>query len=469
MRDRLRALMKKNTGFSQSRAMSDGGVSATRLALSNGTWSAVQQAAMMASNSIVGLLLIVVLPVHEFGSYTYATALSAFGLAVMSGGLASLGVKMIVNPTRSERATVAGLLLVRELLALLSIAVIAIIALSTSDAVSAAVALVAAASLLARAFDAPEIWYRAHMRTGVVAVRRLAVTLVMFGVRLIAIAFFQSLWVFIGLFVLEAVISSALVCVRYIRDRDTPGFGRPSFKVAAELMRSSWPLLVSGVANQANLRSDIIVVQAVLGASAVGVYSAAARMSELAFFIPVVFMNATLPLLLRTREEHGQSSTPYRRMLQRSYDTAFWLGVAVAVGAGGVGTFVISTFFSDAYSDSIELLWILVIACPFVFMAAVYSKWIIAEGILWASVLRHGLGALANISLNLALLPVIGVRAAAISTVVSYVTASYLACFVGRRSRAAGVQMTLAALAPIRYLRDLITRRRKTTNPRSTS
>jgi O-antigen/teichoic acid export membrane protein len=330
--------------------------------------------------------------------------------------------------------------------------VVALVALTSSDSVAAAAALVAAASLLARAFDSPEIWYRSHMQSRVVAVRRLIVTLLFFALRIVAILVYPDLWVFIALFVVEALSGSALVFLRYLRDPGTPGLSRPSLSLAWKLIRQSWPLLVSGVANQANLRSDVIVIQAVLGASAVGVYSAAARMSELAFFIPVVFMNATLPLLLKARNGAGSSPGVYRSALQRSYDYAFWLGVLVAAVTGGVGTFIITTFFSGAYSQSVGLLWILVIACPFVFMAAVYSKWIIAEGYLWASVTRHGIGAAANIGLNISLLPVFGIEAAAISTVCSYIVASYIACFIGRRSRVAGVQMTLALIAPGRLI-----------------
>lgn len=433
-----------------------------RAAASNGFWSAVQQTATMASNSIVGLLLVLVLPVGEFGAYTYATALAAFGMAVMSGGLANLGVKMVLEHDRgsaAERSTVTGLLIARELLGVLSVAMIAAVAMTSSDHTSAAAALAAGLSLLARGFDSPEIWYRAHMQTRVVAVRRLLVTVVFFAVRLGAILLVSDLWVFVWLFVAEAVVASAWIFIRYLRDPATPGVTRPSLLVATGLVRKSWPLLLSGIANQANLRSDVVVVQAVLGASAVGVYAAAARMSELAFFIPVVFMNATLPLLLKVRNDKNASPGAYHSMLQKSYDVAFWLGVAVAVSAGAVGTFVITVFFSDTYSVSVGLLWILVIACPFVFMAAVYSKWIIAEGFLWASVVRHGLGAVVNIALNLVLLPIVGIQAAALSTVVSYIVASYLACFIGGRSRMAGVQMTLAIAAPARLLARALSRR----------
>lgn len=445
--------MRRSTGDDE-KGPSDGkaGPSDGKLAVSNGSWGALQQGAAMGANSVIGLLLVVALPVEQFGAYSYATALSAVGVAVMSGGLASLGVKMLLDPSREARATMTGLLVVREVLALVSVGLIALIGLTSSDDISAAAALLAASSLVARAFDAPELWYRAAMRTKVVAWRRLSVTIVFFAGRLVSIFFFQDLWIFIALFIAEAVVSSGAIFVKFLADRSAPGFGRVSPRASLGLVRESWPLLISGIANQANLRSDVIVIQAVLGASAVGVYSAAARMSELAFFIPVVFMNATLPLLLKTRRVEGSGSAAYRSALQRSYDGAFWLGVVVAVGAALAGTFVIRTFFSQTYGPSVPILWILVIACPFVFMAAVYSKWIIAEGILWASVVRHTVGAMANIGLNLALLPIIGIQAAAISTVSSYIVASYLSCFLGRRSRQAGVQMTIAMVAPARYL-----------------
>lgn len=406
----------------------------------------------MAANSVIGLLLVVVLPVEEFGAYSYATALSAVGLAVMSGGLASLGVKILLDPTREQRAVMAALLVVRELLALVAVGLVAVIAATSSDRVVLVAALVASASLVARAFDAPELWYRSTMRIRVVATRRLAVTMAFFVARLASLLLFQDLWVFIGLFVLEAVVSSATIWTTYRRDPDSPGVGRTSIWDAVGLLRESWPLLLSGLANQANLRSDVIVIQAVLGAGAVGVYSAAARMSELAFFLPVVFMNATLPLLLAARREEGSEGPGYKAMLQRSYDGAFWLGVGVAAAAGTVGTIFITVFLDDTYAAAVPILWTLVIACPFVFMAAVYSKWIIAEGVLWASVTRHSIGAAANIALNLALLPVLGIQAAAYATVTSYILSSYASCFLGRTSRAAGVQMTLAIVAPVRLL-----------------
>ncbi|MFT4011638.1 MAG: flippase, partial [Nocardioidaceae bacterium] len=308
----------------------------------------------------------------------------------------------------------------------------------------------AGVALFARAGDATELWYRSQMRSRDTASIRLVVTGALFIVRCAALWLVPNIWVFLALFVAEAVIASVWISVKYLRDESAPGLTRPAREHSVGMLPQSYPLLLSGIANQVNLRGDVVILQALAGSTAVGVYSAAARMSELAYFLPTVFMNATLPVLLQVRKEYGAEHPRYLRMLQRSYDQAFWVGVVIAVTVGVTGTAAISMFFGPAYDTSKHVLWIHVAACPFVFMAAVYSKWIIAEGTLWSSLVRHSLGAVANIVLNIVLIPRWGPVGSAVATLCSYVLASYVACFIGRRSRLAGRQMTLALIAPAR-------------------
>jgi O-antigen/teichoic acid export membrane protein len=125
-----------------------------------------------------------------------------------------------------------------------------------------------------------------------------------------------------------------------------------------------------------------------------------------------------------------------------------------------LGPWVIQVIYGHRYDAAGDVLRIHVLALPFVFMAAVFSKWILVEGLLMASMIRHALGAAMNIALNLFLIPHHGISGAAIATVVSYTTSSYLACFVGRSTRQAGVQMSMALVAPVRLLPHAISRAR---------
>jgi O-antigen/teichoic acid export membrane protein len=117
-----------------------------------------------------------------------------------------------------------------------------------------------------------------------------------------------------------------------------------------------------------------------------------------------------------------------------------------------IGPTLITTIYGQKFSEAGHILRIHVLALPFVFMAAVFSKWILTEHLLWASLRRHALAAALNVVLNLVLVPKMGLEGAAISTVVSYSFGSFWSCFIGRRTRPAGVQMALALVWPARIV-----------------
>jgi O-antigen/teichoic acid export membrane protein len=431
----------------------------TRAVISNGTWSAFQQTLTMAANSGIALLLVLVLPVSQYGVYSYAVALCAIGVSIMTGGLGGLAVKMLVHDRENGGRVVRSLLLIRESLAVIAYVVIGLVSLTSGSITTVAATLVASIALLGRAMDAPELWYRAEMRSKNTALIRLSSTAVFFSIRLAALVLWPHIWLFLALYAAESVAAGIAIFVRFRRDKTAPRLQRSKLSDSFGMLKDSVPLMASGVANQINLRADIVVLQAMMGSASVGIYSAAARMSELAYFLPVVYMNATLPVLLKTRKEYGPDHKKYKNMLQRSYDQSFWVGVAIAFIVALVGTFIIDFMFGPEYEQSKYVLYIHLAACPFVFMAAVYSKWIIAEGYLWSSLVRHSIGAIINVGANILLIPVLGVVGSALATVLSYVAASYFACFIGAKSREAGMQMTLAMAAPARLMIHVLRRK----------
>ncbi len=101
-----------------------------------------------------------------------------------------------------------------------------------------------------------------------------------------------------------------------------------------------------------------------------GVYSLAARASELAYILPVVIMNSTLPVLLHALDEarHTGSDSRYRRMLQVAYDRAFQGGLAVAAVVTAVCLSPVRHLLSADLQPVFGILLIHIWASPFVFM-----------------------------------------------------------------------------------------------------
>ena len=426
----------------------------------NSIWNALQQVSNLASGSVFAIVLAWVLPLRDYGVYSYALALCTVGFAVTTAGLNGLGIKYIVAEGMRGTRSVAAILLIRELFCVATYLILGAISFTSHDRLTTVATLVALSSLFVRALDAPELWYMAHMRSRRTAIIRVISVTVMVVVRIVAILVLPNVWLFIGIFVAETALASLWILWRFCFEPDAPAMSRPARTEIRSMLSESSPLALSAIADQANQRAAIVIIQPMMGSVAVGVYSLAARVSELAYFLPIVVMNATLPVLLRALDDSRRTGSDlrYRRMLQVAYDRTFQFGLAVAIVVTAVCLSPAKHLVSADLQPVFGVLAIHIWASPFVFMGAVYSKWIIAEGYLWSSLLRHGVGAVANIALNFVLIPHWGLYGAALATVVSYAIANYFACFLGKQSRRQGYAMTRAFVSPVTSLAHVIRR-----------
>ncbi|MBX0301729.1 flippase [Cryobacterium sp. 1639] len=427
--------------------------------LGSASWATMQQIVTLGGTAVSGVILARTLTVEQFGVFSYGTTLAGIGMTIMTAGLSGLAIKHLVESPNVQRSTMTALIVIREVCAAFAYVVLLLVSLSSGSEETVAVTAIALVVLFARAFDASEYWYQSRMESNKTAPIRIGVVLAFLAVRLLLAVNGANLTVFVVLYLLESVLVSAGLLLRYTLDKSSQGFGRLDSGIVSDLFSKSWILLLAGVAAQINTRSDIVILQALLGSESVGMYAAAARLSELFYFLPVVFMTATFPALLSTRRRFGERSAEYRAALQRSYDLACWAGVGIASVVLLLGPFALTVLYGEKYAAAGEILQIHVLVLPLVFMAAVFSKWIVAENLLVASLVRHALGGVLNVGLNFWLIPQIGLIGAAYATVISYAVASYVSCFIGSRTRVAGVQMSIALAAPVRFAAKILKER----------
>jgi len=419
-------------------------------ARSNGIWAVAQQLTTVGLSGLFAIALIRVLPVADYGHFSYATTLGTLGAAVMTGGLQTLAVRELRLRERGTRTVMSSVIVVRELIALA--VYILFVAYSAAFAGSGTVipTAVACVSVLARVFDAPELYFQSELKTKTPALIRMSVSIAFFVARISAIFLGGSVILFVALFALEYVVATIVIGVVYKRETGNPIVESPNWEYTRSIARQASPLALSGVANQINLRVDVILLQSLSGATSVGLYSAAARISEILYIVPTAYMGATFPSLVDLKKSGDKSA--YRRALEWGFSGAFYAGIMVALLIYFLSDWIVALLFGDAYELSANVLKIHVFACPFVFMAAVLSKWIVAEGVLWASFVRHFSGAAIAIVLNILLIPTFGIVGSAWATLCSYAAASYFFCFFSKSTLSAAWMMSKAPAVPVLYL-----------------
>lgn len=423
----------------------------------NGIWSTLQVASPMLANALYFIVVSRVLPIDQFGVFSYAISLSGLGMTLVTAGLNALAVRHLVNDRERGAKILTSLLIIRECFAALSYVLLLIVSLTAGSPQVVMAVAITMLSLFVRAVDVPDFWYQARLRARKTALLRTAAVLLWLVAKVVVALLVPDLTLFLVLFVVEPLTVSIALMVMYLRDHQTQRFARPDVRHSATMLREAAPLTLSAAADQINTRADIVIIQAMLGSTEVGLYSAAVKVSELLYFAPNAFMSGVFPTLLQARASGNQAA--YRNAIQRYLDRSFWAGVAVAIALVSLSAPIIQILFGARFEGAIPALMVLASLCPFVFMQSVASKWIVAEGLLWASLWRHAAGAVINITLNFALIPQLGILGAAYASAASYVVSTYLSFYVGRSTRPIAHQMTTAIVWPVRLLVRKLRRR----------
>ncbi len=111
---------------------------------------------------------------------------------------------------------------------------------------------------------------------------------------------FPVFW-FVVVIVCETLLGLFGYGVVYLSQRSQQTW-RFSWRTACMLLRQSWPLLLSSAAILVYMRIDQVMVLSLSGSHAAGIYAAAARLSEILYFLPAIILSSVFPALTVLRK-----------------------------------------------------------------------------------------------------------------------------------------------------------------------
>lgn len=388
---------------------------------------------------------------EDFGSLAYALSLAALFAAAGHMGLSGLVVREIVR-NEMDRGETMGTVASLKLLGMGTGYVVMLVYAAFYEGLGSSefyLIAIAGAALLFRPIEVIDFWFQAFLQARYTAIARVSSQLATTAFKLAFILMGSSLVYFATAQILQAGLTGLLLLV-FFRLKAEIGVThwRFSWNRAKELLSEGWLIYLGSIFAVIYLKVDQIMLRWLANTQEVGQYAVAAQLSEAWFFVPTAIVASFFPKLIKLRQEN-EALFKYR--LQLLFDALLMMGLAVAIIMTIAAPWIISIFFGAQYAASASILVIHIWAAIFIFMRAAFSKWILIENALVFSLITQGLGALANVLLNLALIPMHGGIGAAYATLLSYATASFLALFFYSRTRPVFWQMAWALLSPIRY------------------
>lgn len=429
-----------------------------RLYLSNTSWILAEKFLRLGIGLAVSVAVARHLGPDRFGILSYAVSIAAVFGAAGHLGLAGIVIRDLVRePERRPEILGTAFALKGGGVALGTLLLFALAwTTETSGSESFWVVSIAALSLIALPTEVIDFWFQAHVRARATAIARTGAVIVGAGVKLALVVGAAGVILFAAAHLVQALLTGLFLLLMYSA---TGGATIREWAFSAtrakDLLRQGWMVFLGTLFAFIYLKIDQVMLRWLAGAEEVGIYAVAATLSETWYFVPPAIVASVFPRLI---ELHGLDSQLFAHRLQQLCDVLLLVAVTVAVVVTVVSAPVIRFLYGEAFSAAAVILSIHIWAGIFIFLRAVFSKWIIIENVLIFSLVTQGMGAIANVGLNLLLIPSMGGRGAAIATIISYAMASYVSLLFYRRTRPVFWIMTRSLVAPVRWPFRLIQR-----------
>lgn len=401
----------------------------------------------MGVGLFVGVWIARYLGPEQFGLLSYATALSGLFVAVSGLGFHQILIRDAVrNPEQVGKTFGTAALLQFAAGALCYAALLSTVHyLRADNALARMVVAVLGLSLVFKATEIAVVWFESQVQSKYTVWVQNGCFLVFAGIKITLILQQAPLLAFAWATILQALIAGLILLL--VMHRKGLPVSNLSFnwQRGKQLLGDSWPLILSAVAVTIYLKVDQIMLGQMVGDDAVGIYSAAVRISEVWYFVPTSIVASLFPAILRTKE---RDENLYYDRLQRLYDFLTIIGMIVAVTITFIGNFLITTLFGSDYSEGGSILVIHIWCGIFVAMGVARGSWLLTEGLQYMSYWYLGIGVILNVILNYIFIPIYGPIGAAWTSLISQIVMAILAPALFTRTRIMS-RMLIKALNPL--------------------
>lgn len=419
-------------------------------ALRNLGWLVFDRVFRLGVSFVVTLWLARYLAPELFGVYNYAIAFTALFSVVATFGLQSVVVQYLVDKPDQQNFTLASAFVIQlagGVIAFILSVLVAFNLVGNEPTVLVAVLLLSTINLF-RFSDTVRYYFESRVQSKRIVVTENLVFMLIVLLRIAMILLELPLIYFVALLVLEAVLTTlAFLWLFGIQKFKALKFDNSNF---LSMLKVAWLLALSVGAAMLYMRVDQIMLASLLNQEAVGIYSAAVRISEIWYVFPAVIVGSVFPRIIRElRIDAARANRQLDVLL-----TAFSI-VSISVGllVGSYSTNIIVFLFGEDYRASASVLSIHVWSSVFVFSGILGSRWLVAMDMQKVLLVSTLIGVVANIAMNYLMIPVYGVEGAAWATLVAQFMSAILVNCVHPVSRQLfWMQMSALSLFSLRHI-----------------
>lgn len=234
--------------------------------------------------------------------------------------------------------------------------------------------------------------------------------------KLLVVYFNGGVIIFSLIFVIDPLLSQLLVFYMYYNKYKISGI-KINVELIKEIFKTSLPLMFSSVFILIYSRIDQVMIKHMMDNSSVGIYGTMIGLAESWYFVPTMITNSVLPSIINSFT-HKTNQYNKRLILLTSFLIIISLFICLAITL--LAKIFVSILYGQAFISGVFSLQIYVWAGIGIAIFAVLSQHLINKNLSSIILYSSIIGMVANVIINLILIPKYGIEGAAIATLISY-------------------------------------------------
>ena len=345
----------------------------------NTSWLFAEKILRLTVGLFIGVWVVRYLGPEQFGVFSYVISFVAIFSTIATFGLDSIVIRELVidESRRDELIGTAFFLKLMGAFVVLAILSIAVNFTSNNTSTNTLIFIIASITIF-KSFNVVDMYFQSKVLSKYVVYANVISFVITSTVKIVLILNEAPLIAFAWVMLFDSFVLAIGFIYFFIKKNSTFNVKDLKFSksTAVDLLRDSWPLMLSTVVISIYMKIDQVMIKEMMGPEAVGQYAAAVKLSEAWYFIPVVIASSLFPAIISAKK---QSTELYYGRLQKLYNFVVWMAIAIALPMTFFGDWLVELLYGGRYNQAGSVLVIHIWAGVVVFFGTAWSKWMVSE------------------------------------------------------------------------------------------
>lgn len=384
--------------------------------VNNAKWIIICKIAQSLLQLIIGMLSARYLGPENYGLINYAASVVAFAVPLVQLGLTSTLVQELIDTPEKEGEIMGTSMCMSILSGFMCMVLVGAFVYSSNagEYQTLAVCVLYSMSLVFQAIDLIQYWFHSKLQSKYPSLAMLCAYMVVSMYKIYLLITAKSIYWFAVVYSIEyGIVGMLLLAIFHKQSQQKLCF---SWSMVKRLFAKSRYYILASMMVTVFQNTDHVMLKMTVGDMENGFYSAAITCAGVCQFVYTAIIDSARPAILNSKK---CCSSDYENHISRLYCIIIYAALLQGVGFTIFAKLIVRILYGQDYLPAVPVLRILVWYVAFSIMGSIRNIWILAEGkqrILWKINLA---GVLANVIINMLLIPVWGASGAAFASLVT--------------------------------------------------